>query len=397
MSETEPHDNAERTITIPALALVVVASGEVEVAEAFAARHFADEETIRVEAGAFEPGDFEETRAAIARRLIAGQLTVAVIHADDAELTAALARMAHHYDVAPVAVTLGRAIPLARFPLGPRGYAAAHPLVAPAEWEATRITRVPLACDLRAEHGPFDIIGDVHGCYDELVELLETLGYQREDDSMRHQAGRRAIFVGDLVDRGPKVTQVARLAMRMVAKGQALCVPGNHDIKLMRALEGRHVYIAHGLQETLDQIAALPTEAARASFTRDFIAFIRRIPPYLMLEGGDLVVAHAGLPERYHGRISERIRVLVFYGETTGWEDEYGHPIRADWAADYRGAAAVVYGHTPHAEAPWRNNTIDIDTGCVHGGHLTAVRWPERDVVSVAAHREYAHRAGGLH
>jgi len=198
------------------------------------------------------------------------------------------------------------------------------------------------------------------------------------------------------VDRGPGVTQVARLVMRMVAAGQAFCVPGNHDIKLMRALEGRHVHIAHGLQETLDQIASLPTEEQRASFRRDFVEFIQRIPPYLWLEDGGLVVAHAGLPERYHGRISERIRVLVYYGETTGWEDEYGHPVRIDWAADYRGASAVVYGHTPHRETRWRHNTINVDTGCVHGGRLTAVRWPERNVVSVVARREYAYRAGGL-
>ncbi len=109
-----------------------------------------------------------------------------------------------------------------------------------------------------------------------------------------------------------------------------------------------------------------------------------------------LVVAHAGLPERFHGRISERIRALALYGETTGWEDEYGNPERIDWAAEYRGAAAVVYGHTPFRETRWRHNTINVDTGCVHGGRLTAVRWPERDLVSVAARREYSPRAGGL-
>lgn len=400
MSETEPHDDAQAQaapeLTIPALALVVIASGTIEDAQAFAARHFSPAETVLVEPTAFEQDDIGETRGALARRLADGQLTVALIHHDDATLTAALARMAHHYDVSPIAVTLGHAIPLARFPIGPRSYEAVHPLATVAQWEAAHVRRAPLACDLRAERGPFDIIGDVHGCYDELVTLLAKLGYERDGDGMRHPAGRRAIFVGDLVDRGPGVVQVARLVMRMVAEGQAFCAPGNHDIKLMRALEGRHVYVAHGLQESLDQIAALPDETERANFIRDFVAFIRRIPPYLMLEDGSLVVAHAGLPERYHGRISERIRVLVFYGETTGWEDEYGHPIRIDWAAEYHGAAAVVYGHTPHREAPWRNNTIDIDTGCVHGGRLTAVRWPERDVVSVAASREYARRKGGL-
>jgi protein phosphatase len=384
-------------LVIPALALVVVASQPGDAAQAFAARHFTAAEVVSVEAEAVAPAEFEAARLRISRRLDDGLLTVAVIGGVAADLIAALARLAHHYDVAPIGVTLGRALPVARFPLGPRSYEAAHALLTPAQWLAARVIRQPLACDLRAESGPFDIIGDVHGCYDELLDLLALLGYADDGQGgMRHPAGRRAVFVGDLVDRGPGVLQVARLVMRMVMAGQAFCAPGNHDIKLMRALEGRHVYIAHGLQESLDQIAALPSGAERERFRRDFVAFIRRIPPYLMLDGGALVVAHAGLPARYQGRISERVRVLVFYGETTGGEDQYGHPERIDWAADYHGDAAVVYGHTPHRETRWRNDTINVDTGCVHGGRLTAVRWPERAVVSVAAHREYAHRAGGL-
>lgn len=385
--------------TIPALALVVVASREPAVAQAFVGRHFTPEEVTTIEPEELAPVAFAEARLRLAHRLAEGLLAVALIHHENAALTTTLARLAHHHDVAPVAVTLGEGLPLARFPVGPHGYAAVHPLATPAQWLTARIIRQPLACDLRTEHGPFDIIGDIHGCYDELLELLELLGYERADAGaesfMRHPAGRRAIFVGDLVDRGPGVTQVARLAMAMVAAGQALCVPGNHDIKLMRALEGRNVSIAHGLQDSLDQIAALPA-AEKAAFSRDFIAFIRRIPPYLTLEGGALVVAHAGMPERFHGRISDRIRVLAYYGETTGEEDEFGHPVRIDWAAEYHGAAAVVYGHTPHRETRWRHNTINVDTGCVHGGRLTAVRWPERDLVSVPARRTYAPRKGGL-
>lgn len=395
MSEPTPQRDGAQAgpeLTIPALALVVIASRSAEVAQAFAARHFAQDMLLSV-----APETLGVARDTLARWFVEGMLSVAVVHSDDEALISALARVAHQHDVSPIAVTLGREFPTARFHLGPRGYDAVYALATPAEWEATQVIREPLACDLRAERGPFDIIGDVHGCYDELLELLELLGYTPDDVSgWRHPAGRRAIFVGDLVDRGPGVIQVARLAMRMVAAGQAFCAPGNHDVKLMRALDGRHVQIAHGLQDTLDQIAALPTEDERASFRRDFAAFIHQIPPYLRLADGDLVVAHAGLRERYHGRVSERIRALVLYGETTGWEDEYGLPIRIDWAADYHGSAAVVYGHTPHSETCWRHNTINVDTGCVHGGSLTAVRWPERDLVSVAAHRVYAPRAGGL-
>jgi protein phosphatase len=385
-------------LPIPALALVVIASAEIEAARAFAARHFTPAEVVMIAPEAASAEAFQAARGIIARRLRDGQLAAAMVFSDEPTIFAALAHQAHHFDVAPVAVRLGDAIPLARFPAGPHSYAKAYTLAAPEEWTAARVTRRPLACDLRGERGPFDIIGDVHGCYDELLELLAALDYRRAGDAggWRHPEGRRVIFVGDLVDRGPGVIQVARLAMEMVAAGQGFCAPGNHDNKLMRALDGRHVHIAHGLRETLDQITALPTEEERAAFTLDFKAFVRGLPPYLWLEDGDLVVAHAGLVERYHGRVSERIRALALYGETTGWEDEFGNPERIDWAAEYRGAAAVVYGHTPYHETRWRHNTINVDTGCVHGGRLTAVRWPERDLVSVAARREYAPRAGGL-
>ncbi len=390
-------ERPELTVTVPALSLVVIASRDASAARTLAATQFSPEEVVAIEPEPVSLEAFEVARIRFTRRLADGVLCVALIHGDDPALTATLARMAHYQNVAAVALILGQDIPLARFPISPHSYAATHLLASPEEWEAARIVREPLACDLRGERGPFDIIGDIHGCYDELCQLLTRLGYADDGDGgMRHPEGRQAVFVGDLVDRGPGVVQVARLVMRMVAAGEGFCAPGNHDIKLMRALEGRNVRIAHGLQETLDQIAALPTEAAREGFARDFIAFVRQIPPYLVLDDGALVVAHAGLPERYHGRISERVRSLVFYGETTGWEDEYGHPERIDWAADYHGAAAVVYGHTPHRTTGWRNNTINVDTGCVHGGCLTAVRWPERDIVSVAARREYSHRAGGL-
>jgi calcineurin-like phosphoesterase family protein len=81
-------------------------------------------------------------------------------------------------------------------------------------------------------------IATVHGCYEELSTLLGQLGYEIENGPDGPTAtppdGRKAVFVGDLVDRGPKIPDVLRLVMRMVAEGEALCVPGNHDMKLMR-------------------------------------------------------------------------------------------------------------------------------------------------------------------
>ncbi len=240
--------------------------------------------------------------------------------------------------------------------------------------------------DRRDLEGPFDVIGDVHGCFDELVALLEALGWQVSDDGTHadHPGGRTAVFVGDLVDRGPAVPAVLRLAMSMVAEGTALCIPGNHEHKLKRALEGRDVTVSHGLAESLAQLADEPPE-----FRGDVERFIDGLVSHAVLASGNLVVAHAGLPEHMHNRASAAVRAFSLYGDTTGETDEYGLPVRYPWAEDYRGRAAVVYGHTPVPDAVWVNNTICIDTGCVFGGRLTALRWPERELVSVDATREY--------
>ncbi|MBB6349302.1 polynucleotide kinase-phosphatase [Nonomuraea muscovyensis] len=232
--------------------------------------------------------------------------------------------------------------------------------------------------DKRELSGPFDIIGDVHGCRAELESLLERLGWQ----GVRHPEGRTAVFVGDLVDRGPDTPGVLRLVMDMVEAGTAICVAGNHEQKLVRALNGRKVKVAHGLQESLDQLAAEPPE-----FTARARAFMDGLISHYQLDGGRLVVAHAGLKEAFHGRASGRVRAFALYGETTGETDEYGLPVRYPWADDYRGRAMVVYGHTPTVRPEWVNNTICLDTGCVFGGHLTALRYPERELVQVQAEK----------
>ncbi len=243
------------------------------------------------------------------------------------------------------------------------------------------------AGDHRGDHGPFDIIGDVHGCYDELVELLERLGYRIDADpvadfgiAVEPPHGRKAIFLGDLVDRGPKIPSVLRLVMRMVGDGTALSVQGNHDLKLIKALRGKTVQRKHGLEDSLDQLAVEPMD-----FRAHVATFLAHLPSHYVLDAGGLVVAHAGLKEELQGRDSGKTREFTLYGETTGEIDEFGLPVRLNWAADYRGEAMVVYGHSPVAEAKWQHHTIDIDTGCVFGGRLTALRYPERELVSVPA------------
>ena len=90
---------------------------------------------------------------------------------------------------------------------------------------------------------------------------------------------------------------------------------------------------------------------------------------------------------------SDRIRDFTLYGETTGQKDAYGLPVRGNWAATYHGTAMVVYGHTPVSQPEWLNHTVNIDTGCVFGGALTALRYPEREFVSVPAFKTYVESA----
>ena len=245
-------------------------------------------------------------------------------------------------------------------------------------------------CDRRDEQGPFDIIGDVHGCALELERLLKRLGYRRASPrtAFRHPRGRRAVFVGDLVDRGPQVVRAARTVMRMAAAGTALCVPGNHEMELLDCLRDGAHRAGPGTRRTTRQIAALPPRARRR-FLAGLEEFVLRLPPHLLLDGGRLAVAHAGITDEHIGRESAEARRFAIFGQTTGSLDRFGLPIRVKWAAGYRGEPLVVYGHTPVRRPEWIRNTVNIDTGCVYGGRLTALRYPEMTLASVAARRAY--------
>lgn len=244
-------------------------------------------------------------------------------------------------------------------------------------------------CNKREEHGPFDIIGDIHGCFSELTTLLGELGYTiTPKDQNNFEAGytvthpehRRAIFVGDLVDRGPHTPEVLSLVMSMVRNHDALCVSGNHDAKLLKALQGKKVNLRHGLEESMAQL-----EQCSPEFIESVIDFLHALPDHYMLDDNKLCVAHAGLTEDLQGRSSGRVKAFALFGKTTGEVNAEGFPIRLDWSSDYRSETTVVYGHTPTTRLQWNNNTLCLDTGCVFGGQLSAVRWPERDIVSIDA------------
>ncbi|WP_229075449.1 polynucleotide kinase-phosphatase [Actinoplanes sp. DH11] len=351
------------------------------------------------------------------KRLAAGRLTVVDATNLQTHARAGLVKVAREHDVLPVAIvldvpeslawertearedrTFGRQV-ITRMhrdlrrslnQLSREGFRKIHVLRGTEAIEAAEVRYEKLFNDRRDEHGPFDIVGDVHGCRAELEVLLGRLGWDLVRDEQGrpvdavHPEGRTAVFVGDLVDRGPDSPGVLRLVMGMVAAGHAICVPGNHENKLARKLNGRNVQLTHGLPETLEQLAAEPDE-----FVTEVKTFIEGLVSHYVLDDGKLVVAHAGLKEAYQGRASGRVRSFALYGETTGETDEYGLPVRYPWAKDYRGSAAVVYGHTPTPEPEWINNTICLDTGCVFGGALTALRWPTRELVAVPAAKEY--------
>lgn len=241
--------------------------------------------------------------------------------------------------------------------------------------------------DRRELTGPFDIVGDVHGCCDELEELMSLLGYgvawvEGGTVSVTAPAGRTLVFVGDLVDRGPRSPDVLRIVMAMAEQGTALCVDGNHDNKFARWLNGANVKTGHGLQASIDQMAGEdPAFRARAR------SFLASLPIYLWLDGGRLVVAHAGLKAEMVGREGGKVKSFALYGETTGETDGYGSPVRRNWALEHGGDPAIVFGHVAAPDVQAINNTWCIDTGCCFGGRLTALRWPEREIFSVEARK----------
>ncbi|MFI1470425.1 polynucleotide kinase-phosphatase [Streptomyces wuyuanensis] len=407
-----------RELPVTDLSLVVLVGASGSGKSTFARKHFKPTEVISSDFCRGLVADDENDQSAsgdafdvlhyiVGKRLEAGRLTVVDATSVQRESRRELVQLARRYDVLPIAIVLDmpEEVCAARNAARPdradmprhviqrhrrelrrslrglerEGFRKVHVLRSVEEAEAAEIVREKRFNDLRHLTGPFDIIGDIHGCSSELDTLLGRLGYV----DGAHPEGRTAVFVGDLVDRGPDSPGVLRRVMGMVAAGNALCVPGNHENKLGRWLKGRNVQHTHGLAETIEQLER--EDATDPEFRERVARFIDGLVSHYVLDEGRLVVCHAGLPEKYHGRTSGRVRSHALYGDTTGETDEFGLPVRYPWAEDYRGRAAVVYGHTPVPTASWVNNTICLDTGAVFGGKLTALRWPERELVDVPA------------
>lgn len=229
----------------------------------------------------------------------------------------------------------------------------------------------------------YDVIGDIHGCYEEFVTLTEQLGYDWESGIPVHPHGRKLVFLGDLTDRGPKSLETAALVWELVInKKQAYYSPGNHCNKLYRFFIGRKVQQTHGLETTVAEYEALGRREQKA-IQKKFIDLYESSPLYHVLDEGKLVTCHAGIRQDYIGRDGKKVETFVLYGDITGEKHPDGSPVRRDWAQRYTGDAWIIYGHTPVREPRFVNKSVNIDTGAVFGGKLTALRYPEMDTVSV--------------
>ncbi|MET7550336.1 polynucleotide kinase-phosphatase [Streptomyces sp. NPDC005479] len=419
-NDTEKSAGTHRTLPVTDLSLVVLVGASGSGKSTFARRHFKPTEIISSDFCRGLVADDENDQSAsgdafdvlhyiAGKRLAAGRLTVVDATNVQAESRKQLVLLARSHDVLPIAIVLDlpeevcqarnaarpdragmprhvvqrhrRELRRSLRGLEREGFRKVHVLHTEEEAEHAEVVLERRYNDLRHLTGPFDIIGDIHGCSSELESLLGKLGYV----DGAHPEGRTAVFVGDLVDRGPDSPGVLRRVMSMVSAGNALCVPGNHENKLGRYLKGRKVQHTHGLAETIEQLDR--EDAKDPAFREQVREFIDGLVSHYVLDGGKLVVCHAGLPEKYHGRTSGRVRSHALYGDTTGETDEFGLPVRYPWAEEYRGRAAVVYGHTPVPSTSWVNNTLCLDTGAVFGGKMTALRWPERELVDVPAEK----------
>jgi protein phosphatase len=233
-----------------------------------------------------------------------------------------------------------------------------------------------------------DIIGDVHGCYAELLALIRKLDYTFENHLPIHKDGRKLAFVGDLTDRGPQSIKVIEFIYDLVKNDLAYYTPGNHCNKLYRYFLGNKVQISHGLETTDTEYKRLPAKKQK-EVRKKFMELYESAPLYLQLDDGKLIIAHAGIREDYIGYKHKKVKTFVLYGDITGEKMPDGRPVRRDWAKLYRGTQTIVYGHTPVKDVRVINNTYNIDTGCVFGGKLTALRYPEMDIVQVLSSMPY--------
>jgi protein phosphatase len=234
-----------------------------------------------------------------------------------------------------------------------------------------------------------DIIGDIHGCFQEFHDLTKKLGYAWETGIPVHADDRKLAFVGDLTDRGPNSLKVIEVVWKLVIQEKAaFYVPGNHCNKLYRFFLGNKVQITHGLETTVAEFKVLSKEEQHR-VREMFVDLYENSPLYQTFQEEKLIIAHAGIREDYIGKENSKVKTFVLYGDITGQQNPDGSPVRRDWAKNYHGEYIIVFGHTPMKEPRIINKTYNIDTGAVFGGKLTALQYPEMNIVSVPSSMPY--------
>ncbi|WP_342471744.1 AAA family ATPase [Metasolibacillus sp. FSL H7-0170] len=260
--------------------------------------------------------------------------------------------------------------------------------------EQVEVIRHP--SDLHIELGAgVDIIGDIHGCYDEMMALIKKLGYIEENGLYKHPEGRKLISVGDIMSRGPKSLATMQFWLRQIESGLSYMTDSNHGWKIARWLDGKSVQLAHGdemVEQEMQHFEQQHGANDTAQLKERLAKMLLHAPShYIILENGigKAIVTHAGIKDHYIGKNSPRIRDFCRYGDVIGTSDT-GRPIRADWYTNHQTSELIIWGHEPKLKPLKINNTINIDQGVVFGGQLTALRYPEGTLEAVDAYENYA-------
>ena len=207
------------------------------------------------------------------------------------------------------------------------------------------------------------IIGDIHGCYDELCELLDRVG---------PVAGDRVISVGDLIVKGEKNREVLDL---FSVDERFSAVIGNHDRALLRYWRGEAVKLKESQERTRVEL-----EPDRERYS----AYLNSLP--YMIDLGTHLVVHAGVRPgvALKDQAAEDLTELRTLGEDR--TSRVGLP----WYEVYDGDQVVLFGHWPASQPRRAPRAIGLDTGCVYGYQLTAYIIEADDFISVKARRDYA-------
>jgi hypothetical protein len=221
-----------------------------------------------------------------------------------------------------------------------------------------------------------DFIGDIHGCFDEFIELLQQLGYEKNTDGFyRHSEGRKILSLGDVMSRGPCSLETLQFFLKHVRAGLCYMIDSNHGWKIARWLDGRTVKLANGDEKVEAEFQQYENQFGKEASVRlkhEVKEMLLAAKSHLVVQKNGVTVAvatHAGIKDHYIGKQSQRIADFCRYGDAEGL-DEHGKPIRKDWTIHHHTGELIIWGHDPKPQPMLVNNTLNIDQGVVFGGSL---------------------------